>query len=279
LKPLVVQRPFGKNTYIPAGCIHYPEGEADLLKRWVAELRSAENGFTVLCGDSTDAERTHYREHLRAYRADKNSQAPFDKFMRGEVEKLAKVMKPVAGKVLGVILGNHYHEFSDGTNSEQYLAGLLGVPYLGPLGAIRLDFMEGDTRRLTLTLVAHHNGGKRSAAGAAADLRQLESLEHSWEADIYTLSHTHRRLAHKSPIFKLQDRGEAKLMTRTKVFIRTGCMLKGYGEDEPTTTRPHTPHYAEEACYRPLDLGWVRCEIGMKKDTAGAVKVTYALTT
>lgn len=244
------------------------------------ELKTAPNGFTVLCGDSTDAERTHYREHLRSYRADKNSQAPFDKFMRGEVEKLAKIIKPAADRVLGVILGNHFHEFSDGTNSEQYLARLLGVPYLGVLAAIRLDFMEKETRRHTLTLVAHHNGGKRGgASSAAADLRQLESLENAWDASIYTLSHTHRRLAHKSPIFKLQERGEPKLITKTKVFIRTGCMLKGYGEDEPTVDKPHAPHYAEEACYRPLDLGWVRCEINMKKDSDGTVKVDYRLTT
>ena len=278
MKPLIVQRPFGKNTFYALGCAHRPIGETDLWKAWIKEVRADKNAFALLCGDTLDFARTHYREHLRSYRSDRNSQIAIDKWVGEEVEEVARDLRPIRDKIVGAILGNHAHETVDGINSEQLLCQKLGIPYLGVMGALRLDFMEGETRRHTLTLVAHHTGGSRSAGSAGADVKQLENFEAKWDADIYVLSHTHRRLAHKVPQLAVQQRGEPRVIERTKVLIRTGTLLKGYGEDSPRADRPHFPSYAEEAAYRPTDLGWVRCEIGMHKDGEGRVKVDYRLT-
>jgi hypothetical protein len=192
---------------------------------------------------------------------------------------VARDLEPIRGKLIGAILGNHAHETVEGINTEQLLCQRLGIPYLGVMGAVRLDFMEGETRRNSLTLVAHHSGGSRGASSAGADLKQLENFEAKWDADIYVLSHTHRRIAHKIPQLTLQQRGEPRLVERTKVFIRTGTLMKGYAEDNPRADRPHFPSYAEEAAYRPTDLGWVACRIDMKKDGEGYVKTSYSLTT
>lgn len=262
------------------GCAHRPIGEDALWKQWIKEVKNDKTGFALLCGDTLDFARTHYREHLRSYRSDRNSQIAIDRWVEQEVADVARDLDPIKGKIIGAILGNHAHETVDGINTEQLLCQRLGIPYLGVMGAVRLDFMDPDgSRRHTLGLVAHHNGGSRGAGSAAGDLRQLEAFEAKFDADIYVLSHTHRRLAHKVPQLMMQQRGEPRLVERTKVYIRTGTLMKGYAEDNPRADKPHFPSYAEEAAYRPTDLGWVRCEINMKKDSEGYVKTTYSLTT
>jgi predicted phosphodiesterase len=185
--------PFGRNTLYALGCAHRPFGETDLWKAWLKQVRQDKTAFALLCGDTLDFARTHYREHLRSYRSDKNSQIAIDRWVTEEVAEVARDLEPIKGKIIGAILGNHAHETVEGINSEQLLCQRLGVPYLGVMGAVRLDFMEGDTRRQSLTLVAHHSGGSSGASSAAADLRQLEAFEAKWDADIYVLSHTHRR--------------------------------------------------------------------------------------
>lgn len=280
MKPLVVQRPFGRNTFYALGCAHRPIGETDLWKAWIKEVRADKYAFALLCGDTLDFARTHYREHLRSYRSDRNSQLAIDKWVQEEVEEVARDLRPIAPKIIGAILGNHAHETVDGINSEQLLCQRLGIPYLGVMGAVRLDFMETERdRRHTLTLVAHHSGGSTGASSAAADVRQLEAFESKWDADIYVLSHTHRRHGYKTPQLGLQQRGEPRVTERTKVLIRTGSLLKGYGDDEPRADKPHFPSYAEERAYRPTDLGWVKTEINMRKDGEGRVRVDYRLTT
>lgn len=261
-KPLVIKLPLGRSTFVPAGCLHWPIGDKDLLKEWIKEVKSAENGFTVLMGDSLDAARTHYRNHLKVYKDDENSQLQLDEWHRKDVEELAKLLDPIKDRVRGVVLGNHYWVYGSGINSEQYLAHLLGVPYLGPLGLARLDFVDpGGRTRHHATLYAHHSGGSTGGRTTGGDVGALERTELSFDADIYVLSHTHRRHAFRIPTMSLTSKGDPRIREKTKVFIRSGAFLKGYKEEEATTTKPHFPSYAEAKALRPTDLGWVKLHI------------------
>lgn len=217
-------------------------------------------------GDSMDSARTHYRDHVRSYRQDENSQEALDEYHKEDVRKLAKVLEPIKGRIAGAILGNHYWQYLDGTNSEQYLCQLLGIRYLGPTGIVRLEFRDKSKDvRLMMVLYAHHSGGSAGGRTAGGDVNALHRAETAFDADIYCLSHTHRRYAHREPVLGLTRKGTPRLVERPKVFIRTGAFLKGYREDFPSTERPHFPTYAEQKAYRPTDLGWVTC----------AVDVTY----
>ena len=265
MRPIAFSVPFGKSTLIPGGCLHWPIGEKDLLREWVRSVAEAENGFTILMGDSLDCARTHYRDYIRGYRQDENSQMALDEWIKRDVEALARELRPIAKRIIGVILGNHFWEFSDGTNSEQYLARLLEVPYLGPMGVVRLEFRtqnSNDSRvRHQMTLYAHHSGGGNGGRTTGADIGALERQELSFDADIYCLSHTHRRGGFKTPQLALNRKGQPRLTERTRVFLRTGAFLKGFGEDHPGTDRQHVPTYAEKKALRPTDLGWVSLHI------------------
>ena len=264
MRPIAYSVPFGRSTFVPAGCLHWPIGEKDLLREWVRQVAEAENGFTILMGDSLDCARTHYRDHVRGYRQDENSQQALDEWMKRDVEALAKELQPIKKKIIGIILGNHFWEFSDGTNSEQYLSRLLDVPYLGPMGVVRLEFRTPSNNncvRHQMTLFAHHSGGGNGGRTTGADVGALERQEASFDADIYCLSHTHRRHGFKVPQLALNRKGQPRLTERTRVFMRTGAFLKGFAEDYPSKDRPHVPTYAEKKALRPTDLGWVSLHI------------------
>jgi len=237
----------------------------------------------VFTGDTQDCARTHYRDHLRGYRADANSQAALDAWSKKDVRDLAKLLKPIRHKIIGAIKGNHLFEFSDGVNTEQYLCQLLDIPYLGPMAAVRLEFRDKAGRMAhQMTLVGHHNGGSNGGGSPGADVTAMKRLENAWDADIYVLSHTHRRGFIKEPILTLSAKGEPRVVERCKVFIRSGAFLKGYKDDFPTVDKFHAPNYAEEKAYRPTDLGWVTANIklthvGGNGDGHGSVKQDITL--
>lgn len=262
MKPVVFRVNGNVAHFVPAGCIHWPVGDKDLLRAWVREVAKLEGGFTVLLGDTQDCARTHYRDHVRGYRADQNSQLALDEWVRKDVRDLAKELVPIKGKIAGAVLGNHFWEFQDGTNSEQYLCQLLGIPYLGPVGIICLELKNPYGHTTQITIYAHHNGGSKGGRTTGADVNTLEKAEQLFEADIYVLSHTHRRFAYKLPKLGVTTRGpKRQIISTTKVLVRSGAFLKGFGEDNPTTTQPHFPSYAETQALRPTDLGWVVVKI------------------
>lgn len=271
MKPYAITLPAESKgvRLIPAGCLHWPIGEKDLLREWVEAVRSDPFAYTVLMGDSLDAARTHYRKHLRAYGEDENSQEALDELMRGQVSDLAKVLEPIKDRILGVILGNHWWGFLDGTNSEQYLCQILGLRYLGPFGLLRLDFCDGRAARAQLTLVAHHTGGTGGGRTTGGDVNAMVRAENVVDADIYLFGHTHRRHAHVEKSLALTSKGTPRLRERSRVFVRTGAFLKGYKGDEPRVDRQHRPGYAESAMYRPTDLGWVTLRIDLRQQTVG----------
>jgi hypothetical protein len=262
MQPLAFRVPFGKSTLIPLGCIHYPVGERELLKEWIAAVAAAENGFTILMGDALDQARTHFRQHMRAYLDDENSQEALDAHHRRDVEALADMLRPIRKKIIGAISGNHYWQFIDGTTSDQYLCQLLSIPFLGPMAVVRLDFTDKDGRVcVQKTLVAHHSGGGNGGRTMGGDVNALGRMEATVDADFYLLSHTHQRHAHKKVTLTISSKYTPVLRDRTKVFVRTGALLKGFKEEIIATNKPHFPSYAEKAAYRPTDLGWVEVHI------------------
>jgi hypothetical protein len=235
-----------------------------MLRSWVKAVATRPNAWTVLMGDTMDCARTHFRNHVRGYRQDSNSQHALDDYVRKDVADLAKALEPIKGRIAGAILGNHFWEFMDGTNSEQYLCQLLGIPYLGAMGVIRAEFRDGRSgkQRASIVVFVHHHGGSKGGRLTGGDVNALERTEGMMEADIYALAHTHRRYATRVPRLRLTTKGKPQLIEDTKVFVRCGAFLKGFGLDFPEASRAHSPSYAETQALRPTDLGWV--EVGCK---------------
>ena len=267
MKPVAIEVKDRELILAPAACLHWPIGERDLMLEWVDAIKSRPNAYTILLGDSTDFARSHYRKHLRGYVDDENSQEAIDDHIREEVRKLAKALEPIKSRIWGVVRGNHYHEFLDMTNSEQYLCQCLGVRYMGALGMLRVTMparSRGDTQR-TIRVFCHHTGGTSGARTTGGDITSMMRVEQAWDADIYLCAHTHRRQAWKEPVMTVTSKGEPKVVERTRVFARCGAFLKGFREDNPTATQPHRPSYAEQRAYRATDLGWVEISISWRR--------------
>jgi len=295
MRPIAVR--VGKEfDVMPACCIHWPHTEKDLLNEWVETLRSKENAYTLLMGDTFDLARTHYRSHIRSYRDDENSQEALDGFARREIEELAKILEPVKHKIWGVMRGNHFWEFQDGTNSEQYLCQLLGLKYLGVIAGIRISCTvyapdKGNPVIRNLVLIAHHHGGSSGGRTIGGSANPLLRLEAAWDADLHLLGHDHRRMAWKEPVLALSSRGSnVRVLSRDKVFARCGSFVKGFKEEVINATQRHSPAYPEVRALRPSDLGWVTVHVkwksseqpvemknGRKKKAADTVRPVYTL--
>ena len=274
MKCLHVDVPYNDWTLIPLCCIHYPIGEKDLLKRWVDRLRSDPHARGVLLGDSMDEYRTHYRSHIRAYTDDENSAEAQFSYHKEQIRELAKILKPVAKQILGVLRGNHYVEFRDGTNSEQYLCQLLGLNYLGVMSFLRISMSTKRTSRpksdkKTLKVLLHHTGGSQGGRTTSGDVAALERLEAGFEADIYIAGHTHRRFGWPNSAMGVSDLGEPQVVEKTRIFIRSGGLLKGFRDDNPNAHQNHIPTYAECKCLRPTDLGWIELGIHVESPRVG----------
>jgi hypothetical protein len=74
---------------------------------------------------------------------------------------------------------------------------------------------------------------------------------------------------------RLTSEKHPQIVERTKVFVRCGAFLKGFKHDLPTVDRAHAPSYAEVQAYRPTDLGWVRVNVGWRKDGYPTFEVRY----
>ncbi len=269
MKPITYRVSTDDFTLAPACCIHWPVGDKALLKAWVQAIKK-KNVYTFLLGDSLDSARTHFRNHVRSYKDDSNSQLALDEMHKRQLDELVDILRPIKDRIMGTIRGNHYWSFADETNSEQYLCKALGIQYLGVLGVVRI--LTPSKREVRM--IAHHHGGGGGAT-VGGDANALLKQEAAWDADIYLAGHTHKRLAFKLPTMTITGEEHPQVVERTRVFARTGAFLKGFLLDNPSADRPHFPSYAEEAAYRPTDLGWVEIKVTWREDGRPAFRVEY----
>jgi hypothetical protein len=268
-----------------------------LLKEYVETVRSTPNAYSILMGDTFDMARTHYRNYIRGYRDDENSQEALDNFARREVADLAKILEPIKHRIWAVIKGNHSWDFMDRTNSDQYLCQLLGLNYLGVMGLIRVTCevykQKGNAHPAVRNLVVyvHHSGGSMGGRTTGGSVNALTRQEVTFDADIYLIGHDHRRIAFKEPVLTASSRGaRVRLLARDRVFARCGAFLKGFKEGPISNTVAHRPGYAAIKALRPTDLGWVEIKVkwrsssqrnelenGRVRKTADAVYPEYKL--
>lgn len=271
----------GPLTLIPASCIHYPVGDADLLKEWVKRIKQDPTARTILMGDLIDQDRTTHRKHRKSYVADRNSRLHDDRHMDRELKGIIEILRPIRGKILGMLEGNHFYEYATGISSDQKVCEALEVPFLGALGAIKLVMLrKGSNSRKSLTVFAHHSGGTAGGRTTGGSVNALLRQENAWDADVYLLGHDHRRIAWREATLALNDAPVPAVVERTKVFARVGAFLKGHDHEGCVSTKsPYFPSYAEAAAYRPTDLGWIEIKMDLRHSRVAGERIVYDITT
>jgi|SRR3990167_279646 len=244
-------------TIIPFACIHADEdGHHEEL--WEECVKTIER--TPLClgigmGDYLTLARSHYRNHIRAYRNDEDSQKQLDRLVKDRLEDFnRKYLRRIKHKLIGLAEGNHRWEFLNGTTSTQYLCELAEVPYLGFASGHRLQFVHRSGHPLqVLKMIVHHGDWSGGGMTTGGDINSLERRAEGWNADIVIAAHTHRKWGIPVPIMDFPAKGELKVVERPRAYIRAGCFVRGYV--------PGCVTYAERKLMKPTALGWVTLRI------------------
>lgn len=245
--------------FIPFGDIHR-DSPAHATREWTRFLKEAasrKNAFFLGMGDYMDGYSTSERAVMNCDGLHDSSRERHEEDGRGRIRVLAKELAFMKGRVIGMLNGNHYQTYRDGTNGDQYLSNLLHAKYLGVCGAIRLC-LDYHGARIAMTIVAHHGRGAGQTAGGK--LNSVEKLASYWpDAEIALMGDNHARgaLPLGDKLMLCGGRNGLTIKSRKSWIARTGSFLKSY--------EPGRSSYVVDACLAPASLGWVEFDIGVER--------------
>lgn len=225
--------------------------------------RSLKNAVFLGMGDYIDSASTSERITLQRGLHESTTRHLED-VADGNVEILSEELGFMAGRLIGLLNGNHYFQYISGMNSDQKLCDKLGCRFLGVSSFIRVGVSAGGNTVLPLDIWAHHGkGGGRLLGGSINSVDQMR--EHA-EADLYCMGHDHKRAVVPAiPRLRLRmpKRGEPTVNSRQQWLARTGSFLASY--------EPGEVNYNVDAGRAPCSLGHVELEITpLSKNDKGA---------
>jgi hypothetical protein len=263
-----VNRPF---RLVPFGDLHF-DSPAFCQDTW-AEFRKrlAKNNpvtYYLGMGDyvdgySTSERRVIYSDSL--HESTRRRQEDDDKL---RVTTLANQLKPIKGRIIGLLGGNHYQSYMDGSTSDMLLARKLETRYLGVCAAIRVSIecvqrtgSKGGPHGVTFDIFAHHGRGGGVTAGGK--FNSVEKMANHADADIYLMGDNHARGAFPlgDRLYLVNDPSNGVVLKARKRWIgRTGSFLRGY--------EPGVASYVVDGCMPPANLGWIEFEITPTRGTS-----------
>lgn len=217
------------------------------------------NSYCIGTGDLIDADRPSLRDrkaimYAEAERKDALShedvkdQDWLDKYVIPKYKRLAP-------RCLGLLDGDHYKIFRNGTTSTQYICQRAKIPYLGErMAFVGLVFAAKTNSMCRYVILARHGTGGGGSNGA--DLARLERQNYGFLADLYLGGHTHRQNCTPQILLypnKTFDRVNSKVVWH----VRGGSFLRGF--------MPNMQTYAERSEYGPLVTGWVEVHIALSR--------------
>ena len=186
----------------------------------------------------------------------------FDYIAERENRAFMREIGFMRGHTLGLIEGNHYWKFQDGTTTTEDLAKRLDTEYLGWLCHYSLTFKFGAGKSATVHLVLCH-GRRAGGKTMGITVNQVDDLCRIFPiADIYVQGHDHQRFARpKSVLYPTHGGGTYSLKQKRQFLCRSGSFKKAYLENEMT--------YESKMLFQPSDLGALRLDIGFHRDREG----------
>lgn len=172
---------------------------------------------------------------------------------------MAKEMKHMKGRTLGLIEGNHHWLYANGTTTTMDLCDRLEAEYLGWLCHYTINFQigrGGHTQSVHFVLCHGKAGGKR----AGASINQVEDMKAIFPAaDVYCMGHNHQREAKPmSVLVPTTGRGSKYIKQKRQFLCRSGSFKKAY--------EPNTAAYEQSRLLAPADLGGIKLRISFHRD-------------
>lgn len=247
-------------TLIPFGDVHRdsPAHASEEWQKFLRRAKQATNPLFLGMGDYMDGYSTSERAIMYSGALHDSSRKRHDEDGRGRIRAFAKEIAFMKGRLIGIMNGNHYQSYNDGTNGDQYLANELGAKYLGVCCIVRVN-LDCCGKHCALSIVAHHGRGAGTTAGGR--MNSVERMAAFFpEAEIALMGDNHARgalpLGDKLTLVRSSSTKGYALKSRKTFIGRTGSFLKGY--------EPGESSYVADACLSPASLGWIEFSIGLE---------------
>ncbi len=216
--------------------LHYgnPYCSVKHFQRTVDFIKNTPNCYCFLNGDLLEAA-------TKISKGDIYKQKITPQEQRDEVIEL---LKPIAGKVLGVTTGNHEQRIYNetGVDLTADIARAMNAPYRPEGMLYKLSFGDGNSNHIGKPYVfwgylTHGYGGARTKSAKAVKAERLAAMIH---ADFYAMSHDHVVNAAPSIYLLPDNRGiinrdgflSGKVVAHRELLVKTNAYLKwgGYSE-------------------------------------------------
>lgn len=251
-------------TLIPFGDIHYdsPAFSQDKWGEFLERAKSLKKAVFLGMGDYLDGYSASERIILSNPGMHESSRKRFESEEKGRIRRLYEDIRFMEGKLIGLLGGNHYPQFSNGTTGDQYLAELLSTNYLGVCSAMAVHLKIGKReKRAVLRIFAHHGRGAGTTVGGR--MNSVEKLASIAEADIFLMGDNHARgvLPLGEKLYLHDANGKSTLCSRKLWIARTGSFLRAYVNGESG--------YVVDRALPPASLGWVEFNIIPRRSQGG----------
>ena len=229
-------------TIFYLGDIHSGSGNhnSEALKKQVRRIAGAPGALWIGMGDYGD--HVYYTDP----RFSPNSEEIIDiREMRqgimGQTRKIAKELEPIKDSCIGLLTGNHEEKIANKyhTDPTRELCSILGTEYLGYLALIRIWVYAGKDKKPTYSFSLCVQHGTRAPRTLGGKLNVAIDGEHSIEADIYAVGHSHGLTSGVSAVKGISSKGQ--LYYSQRAFIVTSSFMEN--------AKKGTMNYAEKGNY------------------------------
>jgi hypothetical protein len=221
-----------------------------------ARSKAPKRTYFLGMGDYDDLASASERIAFASPAIHESSIKTLENLYRSHTERLAKELKFMDGRLIGLIEGNHYAILPEGITSTQLLCQKLNAKYLGVSCFTRLAF-QYSTRNCSIDIWAHHGRGAARLAGGS--LNKVINMVEQAEADVYLMGHDHKKSVATMTRLKLADSGARGSLSHRKILVaRTGSFLKAYQDGKAS--------YVADMNLNPADLGVVKIELTPRRD-------------
>jgi hypothetical protein len=176
--------------------------------------------------------------------------------VKAETDRFASIFRPVSSRCLASVSGNHEHSIQKYSERDVYneVWEKVGLPQerrLGQAGFLRLRFVSGEKVLWRVTVFMHH--GTAGGNTKSSIMRQLESLPKAYNADIYCMGHSHKKVASSDQRVSMDDT-TGRVSINKVYYSAAGSYMLGAVTDADG-------HYSERRLLYPQDAGPVEIRI------------------
>lgn len=253
--PWKLGKPF---TLVPFGDVHYgaPLHCKSEWKRFCDRQKDRKDVMFLGIGDYCDLVSASERSRIKMGKdgLHESTMSRIEDMYRSTIDDFYETVSFMKNRCIGMIEGNHYGNFGDGTTTTQRLCQKLNAKYLGVISLVRLQFLVTKTMYVSIDVLAHHGKGGGQLAGTP--FNQVAKMADIAEADVYLMGHDHNRgcvTGQRIRPYQNSKTGKIIMRERKVIYGRTGSFLKGYV--------PGKVSYIADSALKPANLGWIEIEI------------------